>query len=249
VRRSGGAYAADMFGIPTKRLLVYIFLGLLVLGVGTAAVVSMRSEDELESPIVISAGESEVTPSGAPDVTGVPDVTKATGVIGDGGPSVISSTTEQARIFVQVAGAVNRPGVYEMAPDSRVFQAVQRAGGLAPDADAEAVTLAARVSDGCRVYIPRQGEAPAGAVVPVEGQAGAAEGSAWGADTGPDGLISINSAGLDQLDALPGIGPSIAQDIITYREANGPFTSIEQLTDVPGIGPSKLEQVRPFITL
>ncbi len=248
-----------MSAIPTKRLLVYVCLGLLVLGIGTAAVISMRSGAEPGSAVTILAGEAEAPLAGAADRTGAGGKETA----GAGGPGVAgggetapqgdgpisTSTTEGARVYVQVAGAVNRPGVYEMAADSRVFQAVQMAGGLAPDADEQSVTLAARISDGCRVYIPRQGEIVPGAVVSPGSQTGAGPGGGAEVDGRPGGLVSINSAGLDELDALPGIGPAIAQDIITYRETNGPFTSIEQLTDVPGIGPAKLEQVRPLITI
>ena len=70
-----------------------------------------------------------------------------------------------------------------------------------------------------------------------------------GAGGGPGGVVSLNSATSEDLDALPGIGPALAQQIITYRETNGPFTSVDQLTDVPGIGPAKLEQLRPLVGL
>jgi competence protein ComEA len=148
---------------------------------------------------------------------------------------------------VQVAGAVRRPGVYQMPPESRVFQAIDKAGGLAPDADEQAITLAASLSDGCRVYVPLLGEAVAdSAVAPMRPSGGVTGGDASSAAGGP---LSINSAGVEELDSLPGIGPAIAQDIVTYREANGPFASVDELTEVPGIGPSKLEQLRPLVTL
>lgn len=143
---------------------------------------------------------------------------------------------------MQVAGAVRGPGVYEMTAGSRVYEAVERAGGFSEDADREVLTLAARLTDGCRVYVPRVGEVATGGVVPLEEQTASA--------TMADGaVVSINSATVDELDSLPGVGPAIANDIVNYRETNGPFTSVDQLTDVPGIGPAKLEQLRPLVGL
>ena len=165
----------------------------------------------------------------------------------DGGVGAVASssttgTTQPVLIYVQVTGAVRRPGVYQVASDARVFQAVDEAGGFADDADQQAITLAARLSDGCRVHVPRCGESVAEPVQPPQAKT-------QGASDAASGPVSLNSATLEQLDSLPGIGPAIAQEIITYREAQGPFTSIDQLTDVPGIGPAKLEQLRPLVGL
>jgi competence protein ComEA len=156
--------------------------------------------------------------------------------------STTTTTLAVRTIFVQVAGAVRRPGVYEMTEGARVFQAIQKAGGFVEAADEQTVTLAAQLTDGCRVYVPREGETTITAVAAVIGGT-----SAKGPSGG--GPVSLNSATLEQLDALPGIGPSTAQKIITYRETKGPFTSVDQLTEVPGIGPSKLEELRPLVGL
>ncbi len=134
-----------------------------------------------------------------------------------------------------------------------MFQAVLEAGGFSDEADQEGVALAASLTDGCRVYVPRVGE-PAGETVqtPTQSSAGITGGSstggsaAGGTSTGP---VSLNSATLEQLDALPGVGPALAQQIVTYRETLGPFTSVDQLDDVSGIGPAKLEQLRPLVGL
>jgi competence protein ComEA len=234
-----------MAGIPAKRLLVYIVSGLVVLAVGSGAVMAMRSES-LPGGDSSSASAVKISAVGGADGSGASDTMILPGGDPAGGTATqaaqTTTTTKRALIFVQVAGAVRRPGVYEMPPESRVFQAIDKAGGFTPDADEQAITLAACLSDGCRVYVPRVGETAAGASVPVEPTGGAPGAAA----AGP---LSINSAGVEELDSLPGIGPAIAQDIVTYREANGPFASVDELTEVPGIGPSKLEQLRPLVTL
>jgi competence protein ComEA len=145
------------------------------------------------------------------------------------------STT--ATLVVHAAGAVKAPGLYQLASGARVNDLVVAAGGLAADADADRVNLAAALADGERVYIPRVGEA-----VPSAGGSGA-DGST---SSGP---IDINTATVDELDSLPGIGPSIAQAIVDERERNGPFRSVDDLERVRGVGPAKLEQLRHLVTV
>ena len=121
------------------------------------------------------------------------------------------------------------------------------AGGVTADADEDALPLAARLWDGCRLVVPRKGEAH-GEVLTGEGSAATGAGQALTSGSQlPAQKLSLNSATLEQLDALPGVGPSIAQQIIAYRQANGPFTSVDQLSEVPGIGPAKLEKLRPLV--
>ena len=221
-----------MSAIPTRRLLIYAAAGVLVLVVGTVGLLAMRSP--------VDTGETDAM---VLDVSGL-DVGAVADVDAPQGPDTtpLSTTTvTEALIFVQVAGAVRRPGVYQVAPDARVFQAVLHAGGFTGTADQDAVPLAARLSDGCRLYIPERGEAVASQVLSNDPLGGS------GGESPSSGPVSLNSATLEELDALPGIGPALAQQIITYRETQGPFTSVDQLTDVPGIGPSKLEQLRPLV--
>ena len=135
-------------------------------------------------------------------------------------------------VFVDVVGAVRRPGLYRLRDGARVADAVARAGGVTPKAELELVNLAARISDGEQVVVPRHG---AGAV-------GAAPGA--GAAAGPTGPVHLNSATLEQLDSLPGVGPVTAQKILDYREKQGAFGALEELDAIPGIGPARLEQLR-----
>jgi competence protein ComEA len=139
-------------------------------------------------------------------------------------------------LVVHVAGAVNRPGLYEVADGSRIDDAIAEAGGARPKAALELVNLAAPVADGQQV------------LVPLRGEPGAAAGES-NAPAAPGGKVSLNSATVEQLDALPGIGPVTAQQIIDFRTANGGFGSIEELDAVPGIGPARLEQLRPLVSL
>ena len=148
-------------------------------------------------------------------------------------------------IVVYVSGQIHSPGVYELPASSRVNNLVEAAGGLAEDADATAINLAAPLADAQHIHVPAPGEeVPLDAAVP-EGAGSAANGTA---ETDQSALINVNSAGLQELQQLPGIGPALASAIVEWREANGPFTSVEDLLDVPGIGDAKLEQLRSHAT-
>lgn len=154
-----------------------------------------------------------------------------------------ASTPEPATdpVFVHIDGAVVAPGVYEMTGSlPRVNDAVMAAGGLAGDADTSALNLAAVLSDGEKIYVPRQGEVVAG-----QASSGAASGSDVGASS--SGVININTATAEELDSLPGIGPSTAAAIVEDRERNGPFASPEDLMRVSGIGEGKFSKLKDQI--
>jgi len=158
-------------------------------------------------------------------------------------PSSSTSTTSLPPLFVQVAGAVQRPGVYEVQAGARVFQVLLMAGGMTAEADDEAVPLAAEVADGACIRVPRVGEAPAGPSlqVPAAPVGGEQSGSAAA------GPISLSTATEAELDTLPGVGPKTAQRIIAYRLENGPFLSVDQLEEVSGIGPATVERLRDLV--
>lgn len=145
---------------------------------------------------------------------------------------VRTPTPEAARAMVHVVGAVRRPGVYRLADNARVVDAVRRAGGAAPRADLSGVNLAASVVDGQQIHIPTRG-APASAAP--------ASASPTGSAAGP---ISLSRATAQQLEELDGIGPALAQRIVDWREANGAFDRVEDLLEVPGIGEARLEALR-----
>ena len=141
-------------------------------------------------------------------------------------------TTVASRAIVHVAGAVLRPGVYELGPGSRVDDAVQRAGGATADAELGWINLAAPVVDGDQIYVPVIGEQR-----PLPSPAGS---TASASEAAPAGPVDVNRASPSELDSLPGIGPATAAAIVDERERNGPFSSFEDLERVPGIGPAKL---------
>jgi competence protein ComEA len=150
-------------------------------------------------------------------------------------------------VAVHVAGAVVAPGVYELGPGARVDAAIERAGGLLPDADADALNLAAPVSDGSRLFVPVEGEeipATVGPSPPVYADDVSAA-DATGAGIAP---IDVNRADRSALEELPGIGPATADAIVTDRELNGPFVTVDDLDRVSGIGPAKIERLRGLVT-
>jgi competence protein ComEA len=144
-----------------------------------------------------------------------------------------ASPSSPAVLVVQAAGAIARPGVYRLPTGTRVDDLVRAAGGFAPDADPDRVNLAAVLTDGERVYIPRAGEA----VSDVTG----------GGPTSASQPVDLNTATIDQLDTLPGVGPATAQAIIDYRSQHGRFRSVEDLLNVRGIGRTKLDEIRALV--
>lgn len=144
-------------------------------------------------------------------------------------------------LTVQLSGAVLRPGVYSLPPGSRLQDGIQAAGGLSPDADASTLNLAAPLQDGARVHVP--------ALSSTSTDNPATRSSSLPETVPAEALININTASLSELESLPGIGPTLAQRIIDYRQANGPFAAIEAIQDVPGIGLGKFEQIRGLISV
>jgi competence protein ComEA len=156
-------------------------------------------------------------------------------------PEQATTSTVATEVVVHAAGAVGRPGLYRLAAGARVADVLAAAGGATTEADLNRINLAAPVEDGQQVYVPGIGEAlPAPADPP---------GGAGGSGTETAGPVDINTADVDLLDTLPGVGPATAQAIVAYRDEHGSFGSVEELLDVPGIGEAKLERLRPLVTV
>lgn len=155
-----------------------------------------------------------------------------------GEPVTLLPTPEQPKVSIYITGAVQKPGVYELPPGSRIENAIQAAGGWMITADKSAVNLAAVLEDEESIYVPHLGEKtltpkPEKKLTPtLTGQ-----------------LININTASVELLDQLPGIGPAKAGEIVSYRQKYGAFDTIEEILNVPGIGPGIFEDIRDLITV
>ncbi len=145
-------------------------------------------------------------------------------------PVIVGTVADAAAITVHVAGAVADPGLVVLAVDARVADAVAAAGGAVPGARLSGLNLAASLRDGEQIVVP--GVDGDGAPAPVL-----------------DGRVRINVAGVSDLEALPGVGPVLADRIAAFRDANGPFETVEDLLDVPGIGEGKLAALRDAVAL
>jgi len=156
------------------------------------------------------------------------------------GPSSAVPTSPGATLVVDVAGKVRHPGLYRLASGSRIDDAVQAAGGALPGVDLTTLNLAAKVADGQQIAVGMPGAAPAG------GSGGGTGATRSAAAAGP---VDLNSATLEQLETLPGVGPVLGQHIIDWRVAHGQFATIDQLRDVSGIGEVKFAALRSQVTV
>ncbi|MEU4290276.1 ComEA family DNA-binding protein [Kribbella sp. NPDC026596] len=144
-------------------------------------------------------------------------------------------------VVVHVAGKVRRPGLVRAPTGSRVADVLALAGGPLPGVDLTTLNLARQVTDGEQIIVGQPN------ALPPASTPGATTSSAPTAL--PEAPVNLNTATLDQLDALPGVGPVLAQRILDYRTQNGPFTTIDQLQEVPGVGPKKFDSLKPHVRL
>jgi len=195
-------------------------IGLVVVVAVTMAGAGLWYVRSLPKPVSIAAG--------APPAAAAPSA----GAVASAAPSPSGPP-----IIVDVTGWVHEPGVYEFAQGERVIDAVERAGGARNGADLSVLNLAAPLTDGTQVVVPKEGAAPAGTV----------PGDPGGGTTG--GLININTASATEFETLSGIGEVLAGAIVDYRTENGPFASVDDLENVSGIGPATLEEIRDQVTV
>lgn len=232
-------------------MLVLIGLGAVHLsGQGTAVPTAI----ETTAPAAADPTEAAAA-SGTEAATSAPADSSApaeAGASGQGGDAASTDDGATGDVVVHVSGAVAEPGVVTLPAGSRVDDAVQAAGGATEDAELDSVNLARTLVDGEQIHVPLPGEEPpAVASAPAEDAAGqgSTDDATGTAGTDGAGLIDLNSADAAALEELPGVGPAIAARIIEYRDANGPFTSVDELEEVPGIGPVTLEEIRPMATV
>jgi competence protein ComEA len=158
---------------------------------------------------------------------------------------VPAGSSQTGTVVVHVAGAVAVPGVVQLPAGSRVHQAIAEAGGATPSADLDRLNLAAVLADGQKLYVPLPGES-----LPAEFPGSAAAGQDPGTGTAAGaGKVNLNTASVEELDALPKVGPVLAQRIVDWRKEHGPFKSVEELDAVDGVGPKMLETLLPLVRL
>jgi competence protein ComEA len=155
-----------------------------------------------------------------------------------GRPARVSIDRSDSRVYVHVTGAVRRPGVYRLPSWARLDLAITRAGGATRGADLVGVNLAAKVADGQQVIVPRRGAGaePGVASDSTDARAGSAP-------------ISLNTATVEQLDELEGVGPATAQKILDWRKQHGGFKSVEDLQQISGIGPKRFESLKDKVRM
>jgi competence protein ComEA len=165
-------------------------------------------------------------------------------------PPTPPSSTAQPEIVVHVMGAVKSPGVYHLSTDARVHEAIQKAGGKTDQADLHSLNLAAKMRDGEQIYVPDIRQTPdVGQTIPTSSSSAAPPQPSVRRSASSNGSrININTATFQELQTLRGIGPTMAQRIIEYRQTSGRFATVDDLTNVKGVGEKTLEKIRDSIT-
>ena len=224
-------------GLRPKALVAIAFVLLVAAGLAVHHLWSGRAQPVSQPPI---EGGEQSGPAEQPPEVGQASETTGGRLPEQGSGAPGGSQATGGPLFVDVSGDVRNPGVHRLAPGSRVADALRAAGGVAPGASEEGLNRARLVADGEQIVVGKEQVAGAAQEAP-----GAGAGAAGGAEQG--GVISLNSATVEQLQTLPGIGPVLAQQIIDFRTNQGGFASVDQLREVNGIGDHRFTTLRPLV--
>ncbi len=268
-----------MPAVSRSQLVLYAALALVVGVLGARALRVDRPAGDAAPEAVVEGVDGAVGAGKAPGGGEAPGGEEAPAVTAGSAPRAGEARTaghgprpdgpaptapKASDVLVHVAGAVRRPGVYRVPAGARVQDAVTQAGGPRRGADVHRLNLAAKVTDGQQLLVPRRGQAasPTGVVGPSGAASAAAPANGAGSAPGSTGAgpaasgaaqpaagapVDLNTATIAELETLDGVGPAIAQKIVDWREANGGFRSVDDLAQVSGIGPKKLEAMRPRV--
>lgn len=238
--------------VPVRSLVVILAMvaaALGVLWVEAAGVQNASAQLAAETAGKVAVPPLDASSGALPSEAAPPSGQVSTGPPGNAGASS-GPISGEGTLVVHVAGAVKHPGVFVLAPGSRIFQAVDAAGGALPAAELAALNLAAPLTDGLQVFVPTKEQAakmlpnPGSVLAPEQGP-----GPAGNNQAGPPALLNLNSATLAELDTLPGVGPVLAERIVQWRTDHGPFATVDALDAVSGIGAKMLAGLRDLVTV
>ncbi|MDQ4095065.1 MAG: helix-hairpin-helix domain-containing protein [Actinomycetota bacterium] len=218
-----------------RRREVWLVVGLVVVAVIAAIALRGAAQPRIAPP----AQGPDVAAATLAPAEGVAGVTPAAG----------ATPAPGSVILVHVAGAVERPGLYELSAGARIADAIDLARGPKPTADLGALNLAEPLVDGQKIDVPRRGDETVATVPTSTPGSSSIPGPAPAPGVSPATVIDLNTADQATLETIPDVGPVTAQAIITYRTEIGAFDSVEQLLEVSGIGPATLETMRPYVTV
>ena len=220
----------------TKIILSVVLIIALIIGFAIYTMVNNNKNSELTIADMLVSNEADVNENQAKD--NAVDVNNE------------NLQEETEKIAVHIIGEVNKPGIIYLEEGARINDAIGEAGGETKEADLAQVNLAYVLQDGQKIYIPNKKEKITTYIIQESGNNGVVEeNSNTNESKGENEKVNINTASQSELDGLPGIGDSIAQRIIDYREQNGNFKSIEELKEVKGIGEAKFEEIKDRVTI